>query len=1619
MVDKYEISLWEDYPDTTSSGVPFLNERKLCVIGSDTMNTQIRAVEPKMVENINGTHTFTFKMYYVYRDEETGEMIPNPFGSLLINERKVKVLWKGNWYDLLIKQLDEDTASKSITYTCKDTFITELSKNGYNLEFSSELQNNIGTSKELAAAVLKDSGWQFDSAGSYTSIQKTEEAVYETSAQNAFTATKQSPNGDTSVTIPKGANVLVFYSSIIDINSATRITKQIQFLYAAGGYQTEDNGMLVLNGDCYAVSLTGYKTGDNVILSSGNTTVLTINVANAVSGRYRAERLVKSQITKYDALFDRFVNVYSDTQSSGAETWGYETTEYSDPLTVVNLAANSSNFSNLDGWIGANLSWGIYPKFTSSTDISSYTAKSYLRIGAAGSYYNNGISANQQYLKPSQNDIKKGITGGFHIGDRYIFRVKIKANGSDPSTASYLYNTTVTPQVREYSAAHGPTGNQFFSVGSRTTNGQWNEYVLTCNRSLAADQIDKAGLFLVATAACWVEDVEFFKEEFGVTTYGSTTVQRMNPGEISLQGIAQTIYRYYRPDHGGATTPEGVTFLYEDTSPSSRFTARTNNYEKLATIEAKQSNRFNILQSIAEAFECWVRFIINHDENGRVLYDAQGNPQKYVRLVEYVGEDLGWSFEYGIDLKTLKRKIVSDQITTKVIVLPNDNEFAPNGFCTIARSSLNYTRENFVLNLDYFINQGLLDQRTVDRDLYSTSNNYIGYYYNLHMLNKEYDEITDLLVQKRNELSAQQSELTVQQNKLKALNNQLTNTRSDVMTLACVSTWSAAQAYARTHTDNVKVQSLLNTAGSLQNQISKTTSEVNQLVLSVTMITNYINDRVSRQNTIRTQVETLHARFFKKYSRYLQEGTWQDESYIDDNKYYLDAVDVAYTSSRPQLQYEINVMRLTAIEDFSSKKFQVGDLCYIADREYFGYGVDGITPYKLRIVISEITSFFDEPQKDVIKVQNYKTQFDDLFQRITATTQSLQYQQGGFQKAAEAIQPDKTLTFDLLQETFDKNKDIVLNAANQQVTWDGTGITVGDSANSANKLRIMSGGLFISNDGGLTWKNAVRGDGISADVLTAGRINTSQIFVYDGNHPTFRWDSQGINAYYVTGTTPNFGKFVRFDQFGVYGYNGTNDFKPSTEDAIWAANSGVKFGLTWRGFFLRGSSGNSSLEISDNGSGIVFLMKNAIQNNSLEISTSNDIVLKTGTVNRVQIGRLTPSNPNTEYGIWVRDASGNNIFNVSSSGTNSIGGWTLTRNSFYHTVSGTGTIGFYSEGTNATVQGVNKSFYILAGNNFGVTANGEVYASAGKIGGWTINSATLTGGNVTINSNGNISCTTNGSLRWALYNNGDATFHNITADGGTIAGWHITQDEISNQNGTALQSSTYSVNRYTITTNSINASGGSIGGCTLSSGGLSGTGWSLGGSGGSVGGWSISSGSLSSGGITLNSSGSITIGGSSLVAGSKSDITINSNLTVSNWCAIGGTLDVADQIRTLEDVKINGSVLDSDDVDYLHWLSNNWGYTSPESVRRAGIASVYVESCSGFDDGSYNKRTGRTQLSFTINLEGELADGTEVAGRSQDVTYYVPTSDAYDTGVSDGESHFTYVGDKKGDYTRN
>jgi len=86
-------------------------------------------------------------------------------------------------------------------------------------------------------------------------------------------------------------------------------------------------------------------------------------------------------------------------KKDGKEIYEIATTEYSDPLAVINLIANPKDFTSMEGWIGGDgvITWKIYPEFTSTTTISTYTATSYLKINGwwadtnTGYIYNTGL----------------------------------------------------------------------------------------------------------------------------------------------------------------------------------------------------------------------------------------------------------------------------------------------------------------------------------------------------------------------------------------------------------------------------------------------------------------------------------------------------------------------------------------------------------------------------------------------------------------------------------------------------------------------------------------------------------------------------------------------------------------------------------------------------------------------------------------------------------------------------------------------------------------------------------------------------------------------------------------------------------------------------------------------------------------------------------------------------------------------------------------------------------------------------------------------------------------------------------------------------------------------------
>lgn len=1304
-MDKYEISLWEDYQKSeivNGETITYLDERKLCVVGADTMTSQARALEPKLTENINGTHTFTFKMFMKYVDNETGEAYDNPFLHLLINERKVKVFWKDTWYDLVIKRCQEDSSGKSIVYTCTDLFINELSKNGFELNFATDLENNIGTVEDLATATLKGTTWTYDSDSDQI-YQKNEEPVYETTTEAKLISAILQTGGEEdtpSQTISKNSKILVFYSSaskildkykqlqekypyeqsesnsnitiisqpvnfvgrvginayfnveasgsnltyqwqvnsdgtwknsgttgnktktarapiietrysyfyrcvIKDDQGNTIITRpvrmindsyEIQFLYA-NPYEVDVNNLLVTNGNCYLMEDIMCELDDNtnvLTIKKTNSLLFTIPMGEGVSENYRAERLVKSPLTEFDEVVDRYVTVCKENNTN-KKVYLIENTEYTDPLAVVNLIANPTQYKNTNGWLpigNEDITWKIWPEFEEDTVLNRYTAKSYLKL--YGTIQNTGLTSNISYLTPTESEARNGDIGGFQIGEKYIFRFKAVTNNNSHPTDTYVTSNIVTCVIKD------SNNNSYFnSVYNGVKDDHWVEYTLTCTTSCSAEKIKDLGLYLTLDGIYWFEDIQFFKYTEGITSYTQgAQPQRMNPGEINLQSIAVKTYKYFYADHPDIEDVKQLTYIYAGKQESEDYPIQYNKYEKLATINVKESNRFNILQTIAETFKCWVRFRIEHEANGKIKF-IDGIPQKFVTFKAEVGDDeKKLCFEYGIDLKAISRTIDSNSIVTKVIVLENSNEFAQNGFCTITRSNENYSKSNFILNFDYYTQQGLLSKDQLSKDLYGTSTNDIGYYYHLRWYNRDYDGLSNELIIKKMDQIKQNSQLTTYRQYYISASEKLNNIKSDICKLASAGTWEDAQTYVQSHTKNTKVQSLMNSYAEVNNQIIYYNQLIVQAQAALLTLNNYISNLNIQIESILDNIETLNNKFNAKYGSYIQEGTWQDESYIDDDKYYFDATNVSYTSSRPQITYSISVLRLSGLEEFSSKVFKVGDICYMIDREYFGYSdLETKTPYKEKILVNEITSNFDTPEKDTIQVRNYKTRFDDLFQRIAAATQSLQYSEGEYNRAAGAVNTNRTLSFSLLQDTFDANSNLILNASNQDVTWDGTGITVTNKLNSADKTKIIAGGIFVTNDGGETWKNAVRGDGISTELLTAGRIDTTQIYVYDGNHPAFRWDSDGLTAYYHDSNGTNFGKFVRHDKYGLYGYDNRiaypsealasrpsewdKDFIPNSENDIWT-NSNTKFALTWQGFMLRKTNSNNSAGIEIN-----------------------------------------------------------------------------------------------------------------------------------------------------------------------------------------------------------------------------------------------------------------------------------------------------------------------------------------------------------------------------------------------------------------------------------------------------
>ena len=282
---------------------------------------------------------------------------------------------------------------------------------------------------------------------------------------------------------------------------------------------------------------------------------------------------------------------------------------------------------------------------------------------------------------------------------------------------------------------------------------------------------------------------------------------------------------------------------------------------------------------------------------------------------------------------------------------------------------------------------------------------------------------------------------------------------------------------------------------------------------------------------ILNKINDLSKQFYQKYEPFIKEGTFSDSNYLTDNEYYWAGVQVLKDSCKPKITYSFSVIDLSALDE--DYVFELADTTFVEDIDFFGINPITGLPNRQKVLINEITYDLDQPSNNSIGIINYTSDFSDLFESITASVQSLTFNENVYKRASN-FTAQQYITTESLQDTLDIGDLTLLDTVKDNIIIDENGTEGNDINNAASQYRITGQGIEFSTDAGETWDVGLGPKGINMDYAKFGSLDTSKIQIMNGNYIYFLWDKDGINSYRNPATsTSGLVDFTRFNRYGL------------------------------------------------------------------------------------------------------------------------------------------------------------------------------------------------------------------------------------------------------------------------------------------------------------------------------------------------------------------------------------------------------------------------------------------------------------------------------------------------------
>lgn len=229
-------------------------------------------------------------------------------------------------------------------------------------------------------------------------------------------------------------------------------------------------------------------------------------------------------------------------------------------------------------------------------------------------------------------------------------------------------------------------------------------------------------------------------------------------------------------------------------------------------------------------------------------------------------------------------------------------------------------------------------------------------------------------------------------------------------------------------------------------------------------------------------------------------------------------------------QATLNAMMQAAVQDNPIETIELDfvdlraagypyDVPNLGDRVFVIY--EPLSNLNIETRITEVSEEFDfrlDPNKPIAT----KVTLASINRDITDTLASFS---GTSKTVDKAINKDGSLTNDVLPQAV-KDATQAVESAQTEVLFD-RGIRLIDKDNPLLRVVLTAAGVGISFDGGVTYETALTGNGIVADVLTSGSLNTNNVKIEGDTN--FYWDGE----YLIAQDPLDANKYVRFSKNGL------------------------------------------------------------------------------------------------------------------------------------------------------------------------------------------------------------------------------------------------------------------------------------------------------------------------------------------------------------------------------------------------------------------------------------------------------------------------------------------------------